>query len=124
MNPYIFGINVIRECFKLVHVATPFPIYKISQKWYFGRQTLGATDLKLGIHTQLDSGSNTGQGPTWQNLFLLVCKAKNAKNGTLEEHMDLEGTHKKKTVLSTSIWPHPSLCLHQARKAKNSTSAQ
>ena len=28
-------------------------------------------------------------GPTWPHLFLLVCKAKNAKNGISKDHLDL-----------------------------------
>ena len=56
----------------------PFLFFKKDPKNInLARKTHGATGLKHGMHTKLDSGSNMVD-PTWLHLFLLVCKAKNA----------------------------------------------
>ena len=42
-------------------MATPIPVFlKKAKNGILARQTLRATDLKLGMHTQLHSGSNMG----------------------------------------------------------------
>ena len=45
-------------------MATSFPVLtlglKMPNKDTFARQTLGTTDLKLGMHTKLDFGGNMG----------------------------------------------------------------
>ena len=52
------------ECFKKVNKATPLPVFmsgtKKRKNGTLAKQTLGVTDIKLNMHTQLDSGSNMG----------------------------------------------------------------
>ena len=48
----------------------------------------GATGLKHSMQTQFDCSINVGWVPSSSHLFL-VCKAKNANNGTSKEHLDL-----------------------------------
>ena len=55
-------------------METPFPVLK-KLKLYLSRQALGATDLKLGMHTQFDSLTHR-LGPTRPHLFFLVRKDK------------------------------------------------
>ena len=53
-----------------------------SQIWYSARKTLGDTDLKLGMHIQLHSGSNMGWVPLGHtSSFPSVRLKKEAKNG-------------------------------------------
>ena len=59
-------------------------VMKKNKNGILARQTLGATNLKLGMHTQFDFGSNMGWVPTKLHLFLSLCKTKNAKNAPLE----------------------------------------
>ena len=63
MNPYIFGINIIWECFKYIYMTTAISFFlcqakKKAKNGTLARQALGATDLIYGMHTQLDFGSN------------------------------------------------------------------
>ena len=60
MNPYIFGMNIIWAMFEVhVYDNTHFCVHvalKKAQNSTLAIQTLGATDLKHGIHTQIDLG--------------------------------------------------------------------
>ena len=51
------------EHFKYVNMVTPLPVLKKPKNGTLARQILGATDLTLSMHTQLDSGSNMGWVP-------------------------------------------------------------
>ena len=63
MNQYICGINIIWGMFQ-VHEKTPhISVFMSGQKWYYGQQTLGATELIHGMNTQLDFGSDMGGIP-------------------------------------------------------------
>ena len=69
-------------------------VTRISQIWYLARKTLGATDLKLGMHIQLYSGSNMGWvppglGPTWPHFFLSCVRLKMPKMVFQQEHLNL-----------------------------------
>ena len=70
MNQYICGINIILGTFQ-VHGNdhTHFCVFMSGQKWYFGQQTLGATELIHGMNTQLDFGSNIGGIPSGYTFF-------------------------------------------------------
>ena len=54
---------------------------------FLQRKNLGATALKLGMHIQLYSGGNNGRARPF--LFLILCKAKNDKNGISGKILDL-----------------------------------
>ena len=62
MNPYIFGINIIGECFEYMYMTTPISVFmsglKKAENGTLAIQTLRATDLIHGMHTQVDFGSN------------------------------------------------------------------
>ena len=59
-------------------------VKKESKKLYFHHKNLlGATDLKVGMHAQLDS-------PTWPHLFLVLLKTKSDKNSTSETTLGLK----------------------------------
>ena len=61
MTPYIFRIRSPGERHEHVYMATPLSIFKKNQRWYFLQEKKnGATDLKLGMQTQLDFTNNTG----------------------------------------------------------------
>ena len=53
---------------------------RIAKTGIFARKTLGATDLKLGMHIQLHSGSYMGWVPPGHTSFFPYVMAKNAKN--------------------------------------------
>ena len=60
LNPYIFEISFTWECFKYIYMVTPFPMFTSYKNGAFAGQTLGASCIKLGMHTQLDFGSKMG----------------------------------------------------------------
>ena len=103
MNPYIFGICDTRERLKYIYIAMLLPALKRKEKKrYFGRQTLGATDLKFGIHTLLDLQKTCGY-PTWQHIFFLMCKVKNITNGTSENAWTLGIIHTNLHIFEISV---------------------
>ena len=59
---------------KFIYIYIYIYIYGI-----LATKTRGATGLKLGMHTQLDSGSNMGWVPLSHTSSFLVCKAKMPK---------------------------------------------
>ena len=74
--------------FQYVYLATLL-VFKKDKNETLTRQTLGVTDLKLGMHTQLNSGSNTGWVPPGHTSSFWYARLKNAKNGISEKHFDL-----------------------------------
>ena len=68
MNPYIFGISFIWGMFKVhLYGYTPSCVHirfkKKVKDGTFDSQILGATDLKLGMHIQIDFGNTMGWFP-------------------------------------------------------------
>ena len=67
MNPYTFGINIIWGMFKYMYMTTPISVlcqtHKMAKNGTLTRQILGVTDLKYGMHTQLNFGSNISRIP-------------------------------------------------------------
>ena len=68
MNPYIFEISTIWGMFKYMYMTTPISALMSGQKrpkkaknGTLTRQILGVTDLKHGMHAQLNFGSNMGR---------------------------------------------------------------
>ena len=51
------------EHFKYVNMTTLLSVLKKAKNDTFSRKKIGATGLKLGMHTQLNSGINMGWGP-------------------------------------------------------------
>ena len=62
-------------------MATPLPVFK---NGILSRHTLGTTDLKLGMHIQLYSGSKIA-GSHLVTFLPLICRAKII----LRKHLDL-----------------------------------
>ena len=60
-----------------------------SQICYLARKTLGATDLKLGMHIQLHFGSYMGW-VIWPHLLISMYKANIAKNSISEKQLNHE----------------------------------
>ena len=63
MNPYILESVSSGEYFKCIYMAAPFSKIKKAKNGTFGRQTIGATNLKLGL----------GLVSTWPHLPIGVC---------------------------------------------------
>ena len=63
MNSFILESVPSGNFFKCIYMAISHPVFLSEQKAKIGtsaRQILGATDLKLGMHTQLDLDSYMG----------------------------------------------------------------
>ena len=60
-----------------------------SQKWYFARKTIGATDLKLGMYIQLHSRSNMGWIPPGHTSSFSCVRLKMPKMVYQEKHLNL-----------------------------------
>ena len=67
MNTYIFGINIIWRSFKYIYMITTISMFMSgpnkAKNGSLVIQTLGETDLKHGMFTQIDFLSNMGRIP-------------------------------------------------------------
>ena len=52
---------------------------KVQKKVVLPEKKNGATGLKLGMQTQLDSANNVGVGPIWPHFFSLCVRLKISK---------------------------------------------
>ena len=65
-----------------------------------------AKGLKLGVHTQLDSGSNMGWVPLGHTSSFWCVRLKMPKNGILVKHLDLGPTLTLIYLVSVSSGEH------------------
>ena len=92
MNPHIFRINIIEECFfKYIYMTTPTSIFmsgpkgakngtlaklmsgpKGAKNGTLAKQTLGVTDSIYSVYIQLNFGSNMGEIPPGYTTSQLI----------------------------------------------------
>ena len=67
----IIGLLQLKTWAKKIWKIVALVMKKVKNR-ILARQTLGATDVKLGMHTQPDSGSNMGRVPPGHTSFLIL----------------------------------------------------
>ena len=84
LQTHIFRIRVTRGMSTISIWSHPFLYSNKKQKCCFVNKKDGATDLKLGMQTQLDSVNNMGWVSSGQT-FSSVCEAEKVKSVSLKK---------------------------------------
>ena len=91
-NPFIPGISISRRTFKYLHMVNTTYCIHVRPKKYknsaLARQTMGPTERKLGMYTQLDPCGNMGWVPPGQTSYGRV-RLKMQQKKVLPIHLDL-----------------------------------
>ena len=91
-NPYVYLESLsLGEHHEHVYMATSLPYLKKKKKAKnvtFARKCNGATDLKSGMQTQLDSANNMGLVPSGHTFFSSCVRLK-CQNCTSKKYFDL-----------------------------------